>query len=161
MRSGRQAYLEMFPSMEHIFWIGTEVKAGNEVQDRCTLTREHRVQALQDVTLCGCMMAPAASKAPKTFKTSIYSIFWVIMKLQVLWDRRSGTTHRSHSLTLENGTETSVSNHLTPRNKPEDGWTQLVQLRRKPVIFKMSLTANPRRKRRPWKDLDRLIQRNL
>jgi hypothetical protein len=72
-----------------------------------------------------------------------YYVFWAIMVREVVWNRRFGTTYRSHlqgsrcSRTLDvcqkactswplkmepmGGPETSVSNHLTPRNNTEYG----------------------------------------
>ena len=80
------------------------------------------------------------SCASETQKYS--SIFWIIMRRKVVWNRRFGTTYRSHlqrsscprrllvltAWPLKMGPigspETSVSNHLTPRNNPEDGRIQ-------------------------------------
>jgi hypothetical protein len=62
-----------------------------------------------------------------------FSVFWVITQREVVWNRRFGTTFLSHpqgssSLTawllkVEPicGPETSVSNHLTLHNNPQDG----------------------------------------
>ena len=62
------------------------------------------------------------------------SIFSVISRSKVVWNRCFGTNYRSHlqgsscprSLKMEQigSPETSVSNHLTPRNSPEGGRIQ-------------------------------------
>ena len=58
------------------------------------------------------------------------SVFWVITRRTVVWNRRFGTSHQSHlrgsSLNMWpiGSSETSVLNHLPPRDNPEDGRIQ-------------------------------------
>ena len=67
-----------------------------------------------------------------------YSVFWVTTRRQAVWKRRFGTSYRFHLQGLRfpawtawpfkigptGSPETSVSNHLKPRNNPEDGRIQ-------------------------------------
>ena len=57
-----------------------------------------------------------------------YSVFWVITRGKVVWNRRFGTTYSVPSCPLKMGPidspKTSVLNHLTPHDNPEDGRIQ-------------------------------------
>jgi hypothetical protein len=68
---------------------------------------------------------PVARSQASTTVELDSSIFWVVTRRKVVWNRRFGTTYLSllkGSLKMGpiGSLETSVSNHLTPCNNPED-----------------------------------------